>query len=254
MRATANRSELYCYASNTDARMLANKHTNMERSAHRGSADPKTNKHTCAAHQRAHSAVRAASVERRAPPPHAEARRRHEVDVCSAHKTRESPAELQEAVKSPAASCRHANRAKWCGAPKSAAVPVQRGSRGGRSRCRCGRGGIGRTEVYDLDGGRDTCQRVRPSHLSAQQATQHATANKQTNKQTTERPTRTKETMREQASKQTNRRTSQMSRKDRTTFGRNATAGRGAPCQVRTGGRTAPPTRATQQATRRSAR
>jgi hypothetical protein len=144
-------------------------------------ARKETHKHGALRTSRAHSAARAASVERRALPPHAEARRRHEVDVCSAHKKRGKPGRVASGGEKPGDGlppCQPSTVVRRAAIVQ--AVPAQRGSRGGRSRC--GSGGIGRTEVYDLDGGRDTCQRVRPSHLSVQQATQHATAKKQTNK------------------------------------------------------------------------
>ncbi len=217
MRAAANRSQ--SYVSHTDARMFENKHTiegaqtNKQTHTH---THTHTHKHTDSTH-RGGAALRERRVERRAPPPHAEARRRHKVDVCSAHKTSGSPAESQAAVKSPATACSRANRAQWCGAPKKCSGPGTEWQQGRPVPVQMWqRGPIGRTEIYDLDGGRDTCQRVRPSHLSAQQATQHATAKKQTNNRNEQRnvvrfgrPTRTKETMSKQTNKQTNKRNDQ---------------------------------------------
>jgi hypothetical protein len=224
--------------SHTNARMLANKHTNMERSTHRGRTALRERRVWSGAH--CHRTPRHDGVTK----------------STSARRTRRGkPGRVASGGEKPGDGLqpRQPSTVVWRAA-KVQAVPAQRGSRGGRSRCRCGSGGIGRTEVYDLDGGRDTCQRVRPSHLSAQQA---RNMRRQTNKQRNDQRERkkqwaskqtniqtykqTKETIR--TDKRTNERTSQTSRKDRTTFGRNATAGRGAPCHVRTGGRTAPTTR-----------
>ncbi len=168
---------------------------------------------------RAHSAALAASAKRRALPAHAEARRRHEVDVCPAHKTHESPAESRAAVKSPAASCHRANRAKWCGAPKKCSgpgtawqqgrpVPVQMWQRGRPVPVQMWQ--QRRPVPVQMWQRADRAHRSlrsgrRPRHVSARQAKPPVSATGDTTCDG-KQPTRKKEIMSEQANKQTNER------------------------------------------------